>query len=227
VKNHDILKFVLLIIAVIVLSILFFQPFMQLFENRLALRQFVRDQGLWGPIVLIVIFALQVIIVPLPGQLAGLAGGFLYGILIGTGLTVLGTAIGSYAVFWLSRRYGRPFVEHIVDKDDLERYDKKINSSRGVMVLFMMFLLPMFPDDLICYIAGLTKIRMRTLVLISTVGRLPGFLVLSMVGSGVAEQNSLVAIVVFAIAMAASITVYFFREKLQALLSRRFGRWIH
>jgi uncharacterized membrane protein YdjX (TVP38/TMEM64 family) len=70
----------------------------------------------------------------------------------------------------------------------LEKFDH-LTEDKGVLVFFLIFLLPAFPDDMICFIAGLTRIKISTLVLISIAGRLPGYAILSYTGSRLVYEN--------------------------------------
>jgi uncharacterized membrane protein YdjX (TVP38/TMEM64 family) len=132
---------------------------------------------------------------------------------------MIGAAIGFTVVFWLSRKLGRPFVEYFVSKKILERFDY-IAQTKGIFILFLIFLLPAFPDDLICYIAGLTSIRIRTLVLISLAGRLPGYLVLSYTGSGVADSNYTLTAIIFGVVMVFSAVAYWHKDRLENFVKK-------
>jgi len=139
-------------------------------------------------VVFILIQISQVLIAPIPGQVAGLVGGYLFGPFWGLIYTMIGATIGSTLIFVLTRRFGRPFVECFVDKKSLNRFDHLIE-GKGKLVFFLIFLLPAFPDDMISFVAGLTTIRIRSLVLISILGRLPGYAILSFTGNGFTYEN--------------------------------------
>jgi len=66
---------------------------------------------------------------------------------------LVGLIIGSFITFYLARKLGRPFVEKIVDKKTLNKFDKKIR-KKGLFILFLIYILPGLPDDIIGYIAG-------------------------------------------------------------------------
>jgi uncharacterized membrane protein YdjX (TVP38/TMEM64 family) len=222
-RNNAIVKFVAAILVVIGVSIFLIRPLHFLFSNLDELRLFVHQFHVLAPISLVVLIALSVIVVPIPGQVVGMASGYLYGTWLGTLYSMAGLIFGSAIVFVLARRYGRPFVELVVSKGTLDRYDKKISSPGGLYALFMIFLLPMLPDDAVCYIAGLTKIRFRTFLIVMALGRLPGFIVLNMVGAGVAHEHSIISYIVLGVSVAASLLIYLFREQLKCLFSKCIG----
>lgn len=163
-------------------------PFLSIFSNPEEARSLIIDAGAWGPLIFILMQVVQILIAPIPGQVVGLIGGFLFGPFLGLIYTLIGATIGFTLIFFLSRKLGRPFVERFVDKKFLNKFDH-LTKEKGVMVFFFIFLLPAFPDDIISFIAGLTTIKIRTLILISLVGRLPGYVVLSLTGNGMTYEN--------------------------------------
>lgn len=172
----------------VVLAIIFWQPLMDLVRSPERLRQLVEQAGVFGPLVFITVQFLQILIAPIPGQVVGVASGALFGIWLGTLYSLIGSVLGMFAVIGISRKLGRPFVERFVDRNTLEKFDYLV-SNNGAMVFFLIMLLPVFPDDLICYIAGLSKVKVRTLVLFGALGRLPTTLVSAIIGAGVAGAD--------------------------------------
>jgi len=209
-----ILQFILFFIILVGVIILFWKPLVQLLSNAENIGEFIRGFGILAPIIFIVIVILQVLFAPIPGQIAGLAGGYVFGAILGTVYSMIGLILGSFIVFFLSRKFGRPFVEKMVNKKIFNKYDKII-SKKGLHILFLIWLLPVLPDDVICYIAGLTNIKIRTLTIVSAIGRFPGFLVLSVVGAGLASKNTLFSIVLFIVMMIVSIIIYLNKNKLE------------
>ena len=134
-----------------------------------------------------VFFLLQlvsVIVAPIPSNLTTVAGGLLFGawssFLISTVAVVLGSAI----VFQLSRRLGQPFAQKFVSGRTWERYGEVIRRKRDVF-LFLAFLFPFFPDDLLCIMAGLTNVSFRRFLILVLLGRPWGLLAAAAVGGSV------------------------------------------
>lgn len=177
-----------LALAVLIVAVYFlWQPVTDFFGNQETMREFIESLGVWGPLAMIALQIVQVVIAPIPGQFTSLASGFLYG-WWGLLITVVGSTLGFIVVIALSRRFGRPLLEKFFKPDQIKKFD--FVTERGAFVLFLIFLLPAFPDDLVAYLAGLTKVRFRNLVLIAVIGRFPGYLVLNMIGSSAQEQNT-------------------------------------
>ncbi len=173
----------------IALLIIFWQPFIAFFGNPNEIKAVVDRAGILGPLVFIILQALQIIIAPIPGQAVAVMAGMLFGPWLGTLYSLIGALIGFTAVFFLARQLGRPFVERFVEPKHLSKFDK-LSTKAGPLVFFLIFLLPGFPDDVICYIAGLSKIPIRTLILISIAGRLPGYLLSGFAGAGIEQGNA-------------------------------------
>lgn len=216
-KNQIVLKFIIFVLVIIFLSVLLWQPLTKLFSSQSNLREFILRFNFLAPLILIALISLQMLISPLPGQIIGLVSGYLFGIVLGTIYSMTGIILGSYIAFLLSRRYGRPFVEKIVKKKTMEKFDR-IADKAGPFTLFLIYLLPLFPDDTICYIAGLTKIKIRILVIICALGRLPGLFVLNLVGNGVATSNLIFPLLFFGGAMVVSLLIYFYRDYLEKII---------
>jgi len=207
------------ILAILTLILFFWNRLLLFFSDMSYVKEFILGFGYLAPFVFILLVILQVLFAPIPGQFIGFVGGFLFGVYLGTLYSMIGLIIGSWLVFVIARKLGRPFVEKIVNGKTLRKFDRVI-AKNGKFSLFLIYLLPAFPDDLISYIAGLTKIRMSSLVLISAIGRLPGFIILNMVGAGIASQNSGGSIVVFIVLMIISFFIYWYHEALERLFMK-------
>lgn len=210
----------IVIATLIVLAVIFWQPLYELVSDQARIEQLVESSGFWGPIVFILLQATQVIIAPIPGQVTGFVGGYLFGWALGTVYAMIGSAIGFIIVFWLSRKLGRPFIEYFFNKESIAKFDY-LARSKGVFILFLIFLIPAFPDDLICYIAGLSSIPMRILVLISFLGRFPTTLLMCLAGAGLAQSNEKLLIIISLIMLLALGLAYWKRKDLEGWVRKR------
>jgi uncharacterized membrane protein YdjX (TVP38/TMEM64 family) len=137
--------------------------------------------------VFILLQWLQVVIAPIPDAVLGFAAGYLFGPLWGTVYSLVGGTIGSIVVFTLSRTDSRPYVERVLHAGTIERFGGFIE-RRGAVALFLV---PGLPDDVVSLLAGPTRISLPRLVVISVVGRLPGFLLVAVAGSSFATDQPL------------------------------------
>lgn len=209
----------LILLGLIVSGAIFWQPIYDLASSPDKIRALVEGAGFWGPVIFVAVQFLQVLVAPIPGQVAGVLAGALFGAFWGTFYSMLGALIGFTTIFFISRKLGRPFVERFVKKEHLDKFDY-LAKANGPMVFFLIFLLPVFPDDIICYIAGLSAIRIRTLVVISLAGRFPGYLVLSLVGAGMAQSDVKLVVGVASVAILVVAIGFWRRKQLEAFIKR-------
>ena len=87
------------------------------------LRSLILGWGAWGGLALVGLQILQILLAPMPGQVLGLVGGYLYGPWLGSVFNMTGTLVGSGLAMWLARRFGRPLVERLVSNRWLDRLD--------------------------------------------------------------------------------------------------------
>jgi uncharacterized membrane protein YdjX (TVP38/TMEM64 family) len=135
-------------------------------------RAWVEGFGAWGPVVFLVAQAVQVIVVPIPGALFPPVGALAFGPWLALGLSLAGMALGSAAVFLVARRWGRPLAVRLVGADRIHRYEH-LMTARGGILMWLVFLLPLLPDDALCALAGISGISLRRFMVIATVGRVP------------------------------------------------------
>ena len=153
------------------------------FETKENVKEYVASFGAWAPIVFFFLQFIQVILSPIPGSITTLAGGLLFGFFYGFLISMTAIFIGSISAFLLGKKFGRPLVERIAGKETVEKYMQSV-SSRQKIVLIMMFLLPFFPDDLLCLIAGLSAMRLPYFSFLVIITRPWGLLFAALLGSG-------------------------------------------
>lgn len=133
-----------------------------------------------------VIQLLSVVVAPIPSNVTALAGALLFGTWPAFLLTWAAVAAGSVLVFWLARALGQRFVDRLVSQKVSEKYLDIIRRKRDVF-LFLAFLFPFFPDDLLCILAGLTDIPLKRFCILVLAARPWGLLVSCLVGGSVLD----------------------------------------
>ena len=184
------------------------------------LRQWVRGFGAIAPLVFVAVQMLQIIIFVIPGEVPQIASGYLFGIAGGLALTMAGAALGSAVAFLASRVLGTEFLRAILRGEQLDRMQRMATSPRATITFFLFFLIPGIPKDILCYVAGLSRMRLAVFMVISTVGRLPGVVGSVVMGDAAAGQRWLFAGGVLAVALILFGTGLLFRKRLVALLER-------
>ncbi len=164
-------------------------PHMDFLTNRQELQQIVLSAGPWAPLVFMFLQLLQVVVAPIPGTVISLAGGYIFEALWATIYAMIGTTIGFWIVFVISKRYGRRVIKYFVPADKVAKYDKVASSKGAFAFLAVGFLFPFIPDPILGYIAGTTPIPTRVLMVICILMRLPGVAMTSTVGSQFGQGN--------------------------------------
>lgn len=131
-----------------------------------SLRSFVDGFGAWAPLALILAGALEAVLPVVPGSGAVVAAPIIFGPVEGAVYAYLATCFGSIIVFAISRFMGRDLVVARFSQPTLERYGKWLEHRRFTTFFALAIAAPLAPDDVLCYLAGLTNIRWRTYLLI-------------------------------------------------------------
>jgi uncharacterized membrane protein YdjX (TVP38/TMEM64 family) len=181
----------LLVVAVVGAGALLVALFPALTDPE-RLRAEVAAFGPYAPLAFVGLQTVQVVVAPIPGQLLGGVAGYLFGGLAGSAYSLTGVVLGSAVAIGATRRYGRSYAERVLNDDVLARFDGVVEAV-GEPGLFVMFLLPVFPDDALCFLAGLTEIPVSRLLALVVAGRAPTFVIVAYLGGSVAESNRLLA----------------------------------
>jgi uncharacterized membrane protein YdjX (TVP38/TMEM64 family) len=162
--------------------VLYLTGLLDLFTNKHRLLKFIADHKAYAAVIFIGLQALQVVFAPIPGEVTGFVGGMLFGTFWGIVYSTFGLTLGSWVAFSLGRVVGRPLVEAVIDKETISRYDY-VMKHKGLFLAFLLFVLPGFPKDYLCYLLGLGHMGHTAFLLVSTLGRLLGTTLLTLGGA--------------------------------------------
>jgi uncharacterized membrane protein YdjX (TVP38/TMEM64 family) len=215
--------FALLIVLIFLLSKYAPQPLNILMEDmddfqgfhsrRERIVMFLSSLGPYSSAIFVLLQALQVVASPIPGELTGLVGGYVFGKAFGFLLSTVGLAVGSWLAFELARILGRPLVERFVSKERLHRFDF-LTTNKGATICFLLFLLPGFPKDYLSYALGLSPMRLTTFLMASIVGRMPGTYLLTLQGANMRNEEYLIAAAFSVISVSILFVGYLYRDRL-------------
>lgn len=194
----------------------------ELFKDRNQLRSYVESWGAWAPLAFILIQAFQVVIAPIPGELTGAVGGFIFGGVPTIVYSSLGLTIGSMIAFLAARVMGLPLVKLVVSKEALEKFHF-LTERRGALLALILFAIPGFPKDILSYILGLSPMGFPAFVTVCTLGRIPGTIMLSFSGSAVYNEDWTFLIVMSVICAVAVGAAFVWRARIDSWLRRDRG----
>lgn len=209
------LTLTLILVVVVALAALIW-PYISFLTDREELQRIVVDSGPWAPLVFMFLQMLQVVIAPLPGTVISLAGGYIFEAVWATLYAMIGTTVGFWIVFVVSKRYGRRVMKYFVPADKIAKYDR-IASSKGAFAFISVgFLFPFIPDPVLGYVAGTTPIPTRVLMVISLLMRFPGIAMTSTVGSQFGQGNYTTVVVMLAVLLAVLVLGVIFYKQISA-----------
>lgn len=151
-----------------------------------TLREYIKGFGIFGPLVLTFFQAVQVVIPVVPGFFGCAVGAVLFGCAGGFWCNYIGISAGSLAAFFLARKYGSGLVKYLFPGGQYEKWAQWLGKSRSLtLALFLAVLLPLFPDDFLCYLSGLTKMSGKRFSGIIVLGKPWCILAYSMIFAGI------------------------------------------
>jgi uncharacterized membrane protein YdjX (TVP38/TMEM64 family) len=218
-----ILGYALFVIGIILLIYFYreayhgFREALRFFSSRTRIRTYIASFGSTSPLVFIGLQFLQVMLAPIPGDLTGFIGGCLFGTTAGFLYSTIGLTLGSWMAFSISRWFGQPLVRRFVGKEIMDKFDY-LMEHKGAMFSFIFFLVPGLPKDSFCYLLGLSPMHILTFLVISTVGRIPGTLLLSMEGQAVRAEHYRTFFVILGLGLTAIVIALIYRDKIERSL---------
>ena len=168
-------------------------------------RDYIQSFGALGWVVFLGLQFLQVFVALIPGELLETAAGYAFGPLVGTILCYIGVAAASALVFSLTRRYGVKLVEVFISREKINELRFLNTERKRNNLIFLLFLIPGTPKDLLTYCVGLTDIKLGTFLIISLIARLPSVLSSTVGGHLLGEGNLVGAIWLYGITGALSL----------------------
>jgi len=186
--------------------------------------QYMKDKLVeWGaaaPIIFILIQALQVVISPVPGEVTGILGGFVFGQWMGLIYSTIGLTAGSLMAFALGRWLGDAYVRPLVSEETWNKLGF-IVEAEGTILCFIIYLIPGLPKDIVCYLFGLSPMPFWVFAVVSSLGRIPGTLVLSAQGAKTATGHYIEVALLTAAVAALAVPAYYYRHRIVGWFERR------
>ena len=184
------------------------------------LRTEILAYGANAPLFFIGIQIFQVVFAPIPGEASGLVGGYLFGTWPCTIYSTIGLTVGSAIAFGGGRLLSSFFTEKFRHTKFYQRFNHLV--SRGDYLLpFVLFIFPGFPKDSLCYLLGMSSMPLPVFMFLTTVGRLPGTLLLSANGAEAYNGDLLRLGTTLLLSAALIVPAMIYRHRLLEILKRR------
>ncbi len=189
----------LLLCVLFAVVVYYSKPLMQLVAEPEEFRAWIEGQGIWGYFTFVAIMCLQVVVAVIPGEIVEIGAGYAFGAVMGLLLCLIGTAMGSTIIYGFTKRFGHKMVEAFISREKIQSLKFIQNSKRLNLLIFVLFFIPGTPKDIITYFIGLTPMKLRTFLMISSVARIPSVITSVMGGHALGLQNYTMAIIVFVV----------------------------
>ena len=192
---------VAVLLALMITATILLMPYIRKLADPAVRAQFkawVTSLGALGYLVMIAIQMIQIIVAFIPGEIVEILAGVMYGGFGGLLVCMIGCVIASSGIFLLSKKLGARFTQRFFTKDNLDKYSYLKDSRRMEIVVFVLFLLPGTPKDMLTYVAGTTPMKLAQFLLISTFARIPSIVSSTFIGSSLLSNNWPVTILIFA-----------------------------
>jgi uncharacterized membrane protein YdjX (TVP38/TMEM64 family) len=197
----------------------FYNQAVELFQDRDRLHHWLAAQGRLAPLAFILVQCLQVLIAPIPGEVTGILGGFLFGLTGGFLYSSVGLTLGCALAFLLGRFFQKNFLGKFIRQELMEKF-AFLGGRTSALIVFLLYLVPGVPKDYLSYILGLSQLPLRAFIAIVTLARMPCTFILTLQGAEIYKGNYLVAASLWALIIFIALISLYYREKFYTWLRR-------
>lgn len=172
----SILKFLILLIIVVGIPLYLFifqRDFLLEFKSFEDIVAFLEKNKIASIFTYIMIQAMQIIISIIPGQAFQFAAGYLYTFIPALLFSLIGAILGTSVSFFIARILGKDFVHMLMDDEKIDYYITRLNSKRAYRIVFLLYLIPGLPKDILSYVAGISEMDFENFLIAATIGRTP------------------------------------------------------
>lgn len=202
IKKNKLLFPTILLLIFITFLIIFYGKYRNLLHevitDKESLKAWLDSFGPWGKAVFVLIRAMQTIVKFIPSEPLEIASGYVFGTFLGCFLCLLGTEIGSIIIILLTKYIGTRFINAILTKKQIDtamKYAKKIDFGTS---LFLLYLIPGTPKDLLTYFQFAMPISIPKFIIITAIARIPSIITSTWCGAEIENDNYIFSVIIFA-----------------------------
>jgi uncharacterized membrane protein YdjX (TVP38/TMEM64 family) len=222
-KLFAILKLILLAVIIVgIPAFLYLRYGGGIFSKDTAYRvvDYLKQNSHIAFLLIIGIQIIQVVICFLPGQPIQFAASYMFGVGVGFLLSIIGAIIGTTISFYLAKVLGSDAMHMFFGEEKVRDYQRKLNSGRGLLLAFLIYLIPGIPKDLVSYAAGISEMRFRPFLLVATIGRSPGMLGSLLLGHFFGSRNYTAIAILSAVVAVILLICFVKRDELTGLFDK-------
>ncbi len=213
----------LLIAIIVLIPVLLYKHNPDIVENFKSVDAFdawISGYKSAGIIVYFVCQILQIVITVLPGQVIQMAGGYIFGFFLTFILTIAGAFAGTAISFYLAKLLGKNAVKIICGREKYEKYRKLMHTKKAMTAVFLIYLIPGLPKDIVSYIAGAADVDPFDFFFISLAGRTPAMSISILMGVLIYGKNYVSAVIVAVIILVIVLICIIKRKNLISFLEK-------
>jgi len=195
-KYKSYIVLAILCLFLVVVGYEYYSKYFYLFASPESIKKFIMSYGAYAFAVFIMLQVLQVIAFFIPGELVQIAGGYIYGTVLGGVISLLGITIGSAIAYTVANVYGKPFVKKFISEKNFKVIERILELGSKRFVVFLIYVIPGIPKDIVAYICGISNITFKEFIVYSTLGRIPCIFLSSYFGSQLIVGNRLLLILI-------------------------------
>lgn len=174
----------------------YFYRYYHIFKSPEEVRKYILLYGKYSIAAFLVLQVLQVVIFIIPGEVIQISGGYIFGTFLGSIISLIGIAAGSSAAFYASRKFGKSFVRKIIPEKKMNYFENKLKSSNLNLIVFLLYLTPGIPKDILAYVCGISSIGFKDFFILSTIGRIPGIIISAYFGANIKNKKYMILVII-------------------------------
>ena len=194
------------IAAIVIVFIYVGKPLIELVTDPQKFKAWLEGYGALSKGVFAGIMALQVIVAVIPAGPFQVAGGYAFGAFWGTVLSIVGNGLGSMLVYFMVKLFGSRAIGLFVAPEQIDKLKHILDAPKWKILFVVIFMIPGSPKDVLTYLTGISELKPLSVLLLTTLGRLPAILASCLGGDALSEASYGKAAIFFGILAVISIT---------------------
>jgi uncharacterized membrane protein YdjX (TVP38/TMEM64 family) len=208
-KKYTLIK--LTVILLIVMALLTLNHFV--FKvTPMSLRDWVLSFGMTAPIIYFILNVIRPFTL-FPISVLSLAGGLAFGVIWGTVYTVFSSTIGAILSFYIAKHIGAKWLKKKSDAPSrIEKWQRQLK-EKGFLYILLLRIIPILNFDLVSYVAGISRLKLRSYIFATMLGVLPGTLAYNLLGDSVINGNGTVIAVAVGLVLLVACIPFLMKNK--------------
>lgn len=211
-NNPEKIKRFLIISAFVIIGVIIVIPialqimpvFLDLFRvgGKQAAEKYLLSFGAKGIIIILVVQIIQVLSLVIPAPTVWVVAGMTYGIFGGMLICIVGVVIGNAIAFYIARRFENRIINVLIDEKKRSKLKFLENSKHADIILFLLYVIPGVPNDILPYVYARTNIKWKRFISIIAVASIPSILSCTFVGHNILSGNLEFTLIIVVILLA-------------------------